>query len=89
MILNIKVTQEDIDRGKRDSSFACPVARAASRWGFVALVGGIFINLYAYGGRGFRCQLPQDTVNFIKSFDTGEPVKPFEFELNVTEGIMI
>jgi hypothetical protein len=89
MILNIKVTQEDIDCGKRDSIYACPVALAAERLGFRATVGLWSIDLNVSDWMWWRYKLPPDVRNFINAFDHSEPVAPFEFELNVMEGINV
>lgn len=77
----IKVTEDDIRYGIRSNCDACPIARAASREidRFVA-VGGSSAEI----GRLF-CALPRSAMRFIRRFDNGAPVKPFNFYLEVPE----
>ena len=75
----IKVTRKDIEGGKPDDCYSCPVARALKRhlktnhievggcWGWA--VGKSYFNL------------PKTAVAFIKKFDAGMEVKPFSFNL--------
>lgn len=85
----IKVTQECIDRGERQICFSCPVAIAINRAlpaGQRCIVSAIMIKIY----KDYR-MLDSDIIktidtsdevrNFIKDFDSGREVQPFEFEL--------
>lgn len=86
--ITITVTQEDIDKGRRESSCNCPIALAARR---------VFVNdsvrvspfdlvLYAKDDEEVRYRmLPQEAARFIEQFDHQGPtqVKPFSFTVEV------
>lgn len=81
--MRVDVTQEDIDRGKRNSCCFCPVARAIRR-AMTLDVGEVSVD-----GRFviIRCRgvysLPQAVQDFVKLFDNFETcVEPFSFELD-------
>lgn len=82
--MKITVTAADIASGRRGSSCDCPIARAIRRAG-----GDITADVacsYAYvGRRPHRRQLllPLSARQFMADFDHGEPVEPFEFELDL------
>ena len=75
----IKVTQRDICLGIRGMSSSCPIARALNNQT------GTNTN-YVYNHEiihmGIRCYCPRSVKRFVKSFDKGRPVKPFNFKLN-------
>ena len=83
----IQVTQEDIERGERDQSCRCPVARALKRhFGIKAAVfrwnGRMSVKFVGRGDKvGPILVLPDEADNFVYAFDNGHPVSPFEFEL--------
>ena len=76
--MKIEVTQKDIEKGKRNSSRFCPVARAvrrATRKRYIEVTGRtIFIE---------RKELfvPLKVTRFINRFDDSILVHPFSFEL--------
>ena len=80
MTLTVEVTQADIDNGKENDCFACPVAlalaRAAGRG--VAEVDTAFATVNDVSTR-----LPDDVQVWIANFDCNGPdaVKPFTFTL--------
>jgi|GEM_PF-2774964 len=89
MIVNVKVTQALIDTGKRHNSDSCPIANAVrGQCGVQAIRVDEFSISFLVGNeiRDFRhCVLPHSAVTFVAAFDAGEPVQPFEFELEVNE----
>lgn len=92
----VKVTEEDIKKGIRSTS-ACPVALAVKRcfnltepW--YKRIFGVGDYLVSVGTgcvyvdnlrKGFSkvYGLPERATNFVIDFDSGHPVKPFEFLL--------
>ena len=77
--LRIKVTQEDIDKGCAEAATCCPIARAIGRRipdGRVAVLG-------RSGSIDHEAILlmPVSCLNFVKHFDSGRNVEPFEFDL--------
>ena len=77
----IKVTKAHIKRGKRGTSDWCPIALAVRRAYFYPSVYGSW---FCHGsGAGRRVvQLPDVAREFIRRFDAGEDVAPFEFEVD-------
>lgn len=77
----INVTQEDIERGKRNSCFQCPLVYAISR----ALDCGVHVHRNCFFVRDELddYSLPQSAIDFIAAFDAGEKVEPFSFEVEV------
>lgn len=87
--VRVKVTQEMINTGVQSNSSMCPVALAASSalgkyvsWGLrtgTALSSSISNNkLVLLSG--------SDAVeDFVRAFDSGKEVKPFEFDMEVSE----
>jgi hypothetical protein len=80
--LKIEVTQEDIDKGKRDDCTSCPIALAAIRTGATsAFVDSDSIHIVAENERGLFFKLPLKAQQFIHDFDYSRPVSPFSFVL--------
>lgn len=84
----IRVTQEDIDHGQRGFCATCPVALAATRAagreiriGYSTWLAGT-VTGWLQGERSGP--LPKAVSEFIDRFDAGDPVQPFEFELELT-----
>lgn len=81
-MIKIKVTEEDIKKGKRFNSACCPVGLACQRvlhknWAEVFE----FLTL-RQTENGLRIYFEmQGVAGFISKFDSGETVQPFEFEL--------
>lgn len=86
--IRIKVTQEHIQRGLRNSACSCPIALAmAEHFGDDLdhndnVVGCGFITHYEHGtGKRTSWWAPPEVERFIDKFDGGGAVSPFEFEL--------
>lgn len=83
--MKIKVTQEDIENGTPTESDQCPIALAIRRdLKFKCQVDESYIvvfnnKLSIYDAMEFKT--PEVCKNFIKMFDAGVEVSPFEFEL--------
>ena len=86
MIYHVIVTAEDIAHGERGTSEGCPVALALRR-----LVPGSGVG-YCDEKVGYRAWigpgcgimpiiLPPAAQDFVRCFDQGLPVEPFEFTL--------
>jgi hypothetical protein len=77
-MLTIKVTQCDINRGKRAECGKCPVAIAIKRaTGENRVVVGA--GWARVGEMGYP--LPDKVYDFIERFDFAKPVKPIRFAL--------
>lgn len=85
----VHVSQGDIEIGEIGSSRTCPLARAIGRhmpgsymtsitpysvWMYKK---GCSHDTYMYAG------LPDHVAAFVKAFDAGDTVKPFDFELEL------
>lgn len=78
--IKCKITEEDIQYGKRCESQGCPVYFAAVREiEGVNSIGPRWISTINNNIIG----LPREAVEFIYHFDSGYPVKPIEFEVEV------
>jgi hypothetical protein len=77
--VRVEVTAEDIEKGVRNDSRCCAVARAAQRalgcevracWGLLELPSGK------------KAVTPRKYNEFIERFDAGEHVEPFSFTVS-------
>ena len=84
--MKIEVTQEDIQKGKKGNSCACPVWHAGNRAGLIDFEVWNRSVVFVHNGQDARCLLPESVQTFIKKFDCGQPVEPISFDLEV-EGI--
>ena len=76
----ITVTAEEIKRGNRQDCFKCPVARATSR----ATSKSAWVGYFTMGLDGRKARkLPKKVASFVSRFDSGKPVKPFSFEIDL------
>jgi len=78
----VKVTQEHIDTGNRGSRSpeSCPVALAMKDAGMhYPWVDSEYISFF--DAEAHQEPTPPLVALFIMDFDAGEPVEPFEFEL--------
>lgn len=76
----VRVTAEHIARGWRYRSECCPLALALTgALGTASYVGSCHFYLI---GRG-AAKLPAKAVHFRRSFDLGNPVKPFSFYVSL------
>lgn len=87
MKVKIKVTQDDIRNGLKETASLCPIALAAKRSlakiGSMDGVGITIIGFTANNGRQYNLDLPNEVTEFIRRFDGDEPVEPFEFQLEI------
>lgn len=77
--MKISVSERDIAAGKRGECCQCPLALAilrASKREFVAVSCASVLLDTCY-----EVPLPDEAMQFVKDFDMGENVSPFEFEL--------
>lgn len=84
----IKVTQTDIDNGIKGSCVFCPIAQALRKQDKMAIsisVGSCFIEYFKLGECNNSLRMPEIACNFIRAFDKGLPVEPFEFEAECIE----
>lgn len=80
----IRVTQEHIARGERQDCEKCPIALAAKDcWpNSGQVMAELQLELFDYNGQEYYTYaLPEVALEFIKNFDKGKEVKPFEFEM--------
>ncbi|MBY0277920.1 hypothetical protein K2Z84_21510 [Candidatus Binatia bacterium] len=83
--MKVRVTQEHIVAGKARSPGSCPIAlalvgaRPDRKW----LVGERNVTVYENHAPIAEVLLPRAASNFVREFDLGVPVEPFEFELEV------
>lgn len=78
----IKVTQEDIDNGSVSAGF-CPIALALDRTlGDPAPVIAVYENMLEIDGEFYA--IPAAASEFVRRFDAGESVDPFEFDLDLS-----
>ena len=88
MTYTINVTAEDIACGGRGNCSRCPVAKALTRCvpgvkeSYASYTGG---SLYAIAGPGLRVKFPIEVAYFISDFDSGLPVSPFTFTVEIPE----
>lgn len=79
--MKIKVTKDDIRNGMVGSALYCPVALAIRRAMPEATDVGVGFTIagFVIGDEEINADLPDEAVQFIRSFDEGDPVEPFEF----------
>lgn len=81
MIITINVTQDDIDRGERESCLACPIALACKRAGIVRPEVSSYEIIDEFRN---EYKLPMEARLFVHRFDAGGAlyrVFPFSFIL--------
>lgn len=80
--MKIKVTQKHIDNGFKNNCWRCPIALAIEE----QLINKSFtVASSTIRIQGNVINLPYEACNFIRKFDNGLPVEPFEFELDYNE----
>ena len=82
-ILSVRVTQDDINKGKPGNEYFCPIALALRKQGHerVSVVDG-----YATLGRNKDMYiLPHKAREFVNDFDDCFIVKPFSFSACILE----
>lgn len=75
-LIYVEVTDDDIKAGQPYVPSLCPVARAVSR----SLHASIMVGTHSiHDGRRTVGWLPGVAEDFIRRFDNGDRVEPFEF----------
>ncbi len=78
----IKVTQDDINTGIKNSYHCCPVSRAVKRQTNSQLVFTTYRKIIlSKDCKKLVFSASRSVQRFIKKFDDGKPVKPFNFKL--------
>lgn len=83
--IKVSVTAEDIANGKHGNCSLCPVALAVNRaigQKFDAVRIGFRNAEFGYGDPDERV-LPWRAQEFVLDYESGRPVEPFEFEMDV------
>jgi hypothetical protein len=80
--MTIHVTSSHIEHGAICSAYTCPVALACKDAGLDAGVSESTIVIHRPDG-AIDIRTPPQVVHFIREFEAGHPVNPFEFELPV------
>ena len=87
--MTVHVTRDHICRGDQNSLWGCPIALALQEtcgWSsLICVISNEATDLDDSGGRIRNADLPAEAVRFIKDFDAGRDVSPFEFEIAVSE----
>lgn len=84
--MKITVTQQHIDKGVRGSCSSDPISLALQDAGFKnPWAGTDRITASGFGPfrRYYSLETPPALLAFMRDFDTGKEVLPFEFELEV------
>lgn len=82
--ITINVTQEDIDKGIKNSCFNCALALSAKRALEDANL-SVGAKTIFWVTKLVDFNLPQVAIDFIKAFDTNQPVSPFTFDLTLAD----
>lgn len=79
MAITVTVTQAHIDKGVARECTRCPIALAMIDAGIAEpWVDEVTVCVGAFG-----VDLPAEAVAFVETFDNGDPVQPFAFELEI------
>ena len=80
-----EVTQDHIDRGHPVEAASCPVALAIRERYPSVMVDGTEAGYGAYYGYSDErwVTLPEDVRWFVREFDSGKPVEPISFEIEI------
>ena len=89
MMLNIRVTQRDIDRGVQGDSFRCPVALAIKRALKAAAVWVPEVIIVTKGRSQQTHVTPPEVEGFLESYDSAilefESPRPFSLTLDAPQ----
>jgi hypothetical protein len=76
--MRVRVTQQDIDNGKKGNCYECPIAQAVERdHGFTVSVSMCGIRILK---NSFLFDLPDEAKDFLHAFDCGLGAQPIEFD---------
>lgn len=81
--MRIQVTAEDIRCGRQQEPSSCPIALAVKRCSGMESVEVSECDVEYGAGR--IANLPWKARLFVGQFEDGEPVTPFEFDLDLPE----
>ena len=79
MIITVHVSMSDIAQGRRKASDGCPVGRALRRAGFKQPI--VSSRVIYWDGFEACVDHPPGVSDFIVRFDRGRPVRPFSFDI--------
>ncbi len=82
--MKIRVTRDDIRKGKRKNTCECAVARALRRqtpFKHIRVQSGFHLGIG--DDRHIVISIPTEVRDFIDAFDAGDRVKPFTFDLSI------
>lgn len=83
----VSVDQVEINSGYRHNCYHCPVAMAIQKNysypNYIRVDSGRFTVFSKTSMKEYTYDLPSHVVRWIQKFDSGQEVKPFEFELDV------
>lgn len=79
----VDVTYDDIQHGKQRSCFSCPVARAMTRVMKHRTTVGRHSFTVQVEPRWWSSMLPEEVTSFIIRYDSGHPVEPFTFHVEI------
>ena len=79
--MKISVMQHHIDNGRRASCNSDPIALALKEAGFYQPWVGPNHIAWRREFKDHSVETPEDVLGFMKKFDNGQLVEPFEFEL--------
>ncbi len=92
--MQVEVTENDINKGKRGDRYCCPVALAVRRAYGIGRPGDALVDVGEISTSIWRCgpvpsgvrrrnlfRNPPEVVAFMAAFDNKQPVRPFTFAL--------
>ena len=84
--MKISVTQQYIDEGQRGSSTRDPIAFAMSDAGCLRPHAGVtHLSWQDEKHNRYSVEVPRVVYEFMLDFDNGRPVRPFDFDLEVSK----
>jgi hypothetical protein len=89
MRIRVRVSQRDINTGQPMEDTQCPIAKAFRRASGKRNVEVTFSRIFIGGmwsQHSYSYKLPSSAINFIRRFDDGKKVKPFEFTVERPDG---
>lgn len=83
--MKVSVRQRHIAFSPPQHPELCPIARALMDLGWTNIsVGAFNVTMQMPNSKQWYLYLlPEKARNFIRDFDAGQPVEPFEFEMNL------
>ena len=87
--IRIEITAEDIAKGHRKVASSCMIARAGKRTFSRARIGYMIMFESGDFNWNFSAFTPEWIKRKIIAFDSGEPVEPFAFTLDMEKQIVV